>query len=574
MPLSPGSIQLSSLVELKSGVGALRSDQRIAGRKDDPDLAALRTSAQRSSAELTGRPTFRASERLRLTPATSGASELQRKESNPHFISSALRSPRSFRADVETGATGPYLLTKKATVKAGNATPKTGRNRVVVDGVSIPRFQPQEAISKRYTEADLKRLDINANNTRIYVIDDFVNAYVPAGAGPTAVKTPHGEVVAGIITATLRGKGQVTRLNLGVAGKEEWDKAKMEPLIRQVIAAEAKRQNKTPSTVDLSSVTINLSYAFGGPEAPLEARAVAAFTARGGAFFVGAGNFFYNEAAARFKNSNLVDGSNTLIGGNIPKIQTPWSSYENGGVSDSGKDVRASRKLEPSSRSIIAPSNLITRVVNGAIEFRDSMSPTGWSELVSSSRTKAAPTPTTTSDGLIGFKPQKYVTVEQARKCRDLESKANEEAIKNAKSIESRGVSGLPAAALTELKNKVAALRRALIGDKPIMSIDQYLKFTGDAPDSRFYQQVIASIPEGMTSKDVMVSAAQVLNGKEAHEFQLQYFVLNANTGRLQTIQPLINMTNGTSWATPAAAASHAIWQREQVAEAKARQRV
>lgn len=64
--------------------------------------------------------------------------------------------------------------------------------------MSLPRFQPQEAISKHYTETDLAKLNINAANTRIYVLDDFVNSSIYVGtAGSNHVFTTHGDVTAG-----------------------------------------------------------------------------------------------------------------------------------------------------------------------------------------------------------------------------------------------------------------------------------------------------------------------------------------------------------------------------------------
>jgi hypothetical protein len=574
MPLSPSGIQLSSLLELRPSIAALKAGQHGAWENATPSPLRLKTFAQRSSVEVTSKPSSRTSERRTLPPASTGSAALNRKESNPQFVWAESQFRRNLNLGINTPAAGTFTSTQTATVVTPHPARKAALGKVVVDGVSIPRFQPQETISKRYTEADLVRLGINASNTRVYVIDDFVNPTTPAGAGPTAVKTPHGEITAGIVTATLRGKGEVTRLNAAKVGKpDSWDDSVIAQHINQVIAAEAKRQNKTSSTVDLSNITINLSCGFKSEE-PEISRAVAAFTARGGAFFSGAGNEYYSAGAAKFKNASLVDGSNALIGGNIPKVQTPWSSYKNGGVSDSGKDVRANREQDASSQSIIAPSKLQTRVVNGAIEFRDSMSATGWSQLVKASRTTAAPTPTTTSDGLVGLKPQKYVTGKALKDYQEWQFKTYEEAIKNSKTKGAEVPSDLSAEELRAVDSKVAAERKARIGDKPVMSIEEYLKFTGDRQDSKLAQAVIAGIPDGLTSNDVVVSAIQVLDNKRADKFELQYFVRNANTGRLQTIQPLTNMTNGTSWATPVAAASHAIWQREQVAAAKARQRV
>jgi hypothetical protein len=460
----------------------------------------------------------------------------------------------------------PVLLASTTSASAKQA-------QVVVDGVSVPRFQPQEAISKRYTEADLTKLGINASNTRIYVIDDFVNADTYMGGGPKAVFATHGDVTAGIVSAALKGKGEVTRVNVAEKGKSSWNDQAFVKQINQIIAAEAKRQNKTIATVDLSQVTISVSYKFSEAMSQMKdiSAAVSAFTARGGHFFSAAGNGSYTAAGAALKNTNIVDGSSVRIGQNIPTVQKPWSEYQNGALDANGNDVRSQRALDPSSQSIIAPSKLETRIEKGSIEFRDDSNPKGWSKLVDASRTTSIPIPALATDGLVGLKPQKFVTGKQLKDFQEWKFKTHKEAIKNAQDKNAETSMDLTPAELSVVDQKVAAERKRLIGDQPLMTLNEYLKFTGSGPDSMLYQQALASIPKGTTQNQVLVSAARVLDGDNKSPLQLQYFILDKKTG-LQAIQHnlLTAISNGTSWATPAAAASHAIWQREQVAAAKA----
>ncbi len=445
----------------------------------------------------------------------------------------------------------------------------SSQSRVVVDGVSIPRFQPQEAISRRYTEADFAKLNITAANTRIYVLDDFVNFSTYVGtAGSNNVFATHGDVTAGIIGATLKGKGEVTRVNVGKKGETYLLSGTiLGKKIDGIVAAEAKRQNKTPATVDLSQVTISMSLS------PLlnvnvAAAAVAAFTARGGHFFAGAGNDIYTKAAV-FKNTSVVDGSSTRIGERVPATQKPWSEYKNEALDAGGNDVRARRLLDPSSQSIVAPSKLQTRVNDGTVEYRNNDSPTGWSKLVGASNTSTVPMAATKSDGLVGVRPAKFLTGKQVKEFQEWQFKAYREAVENAQNKNAESLFDLTPEEVSRVGQKVAAERKRLIGDRAVMTFDEYINFTGCSPDSLLQQNLSASVPEGKTPKQIIVSADQVLDSKNS--WDLQYFVLDGSA-RLATVQrnASTNFSNGTSWATPVAAANHAIWQREQVAAAKA----
>ena len=465
-----------------------------------------------------------------------------------------------------TGRSGDLALPPVAL--ASKPSTASSQSRVVVDGVSIPRFQPQEAISKRYTEADLAKLNITAANTRIYVLDDFVNPSIYVGtAGSNNVFTTHGDVTAGIVGAALKGKGEVIRVNSANKGETAWSGTRLAKKIDGIVAAEAKRQNKTPATVDLSQVTISMSLDTLS-DVGVVATAVAAFTARGGHFFAAAGNVNYANSSV-YKNTSTVDGSSTRIGERVPNVQKPWSQYKNGALDDNGNDVRARRPIDPSSQSIIAPSKLETRVNNGAVEYRDNDNPAGWSKLVEASNTSTMPVVTTASDGLAGVKPEKLVTGKQVKEFQEWQFKTYREAAKNSANKNAETSMDLTPEELSRVEQKVAAERKRSIGDRAVMTLDEYIKFTGCAPDSVLRQNLNASVPEGKTSTQIILSADQVLDAKD--DQGLQYFVLDGSA-RLATVQRNTSTTfsYGTSWATPVAAANHAIWQREQVAAAKA----
>ena len=233
----------------------------------------------------------------------------------------------------------------------------------------------------------------------------------------------------------------------------------------------------------------------------------------------------------------------------------------------SGNDVRNRRFLDPSSQSIVAPSKLETRVNSGIVEYRDNDNPAGWSKLVEASNTSTAPVVATTSDGLVGVKPAKFVTGKQLKEFQEWQSKTARQAVANAQNKNAETSMDLTADESSRLDQKIAAERKRLIGDRAVLTLEEYIKFTGCAPDSLEQQNLSASVPEGKTSKQIIVSADQVLDSERS----LQYFVLDGSA-RVATVKRNMSthFSNGTSWATPVAAASHAIWQREQVAAAKA----
>jgi hypothetical protein len=454
----------------------------------------------------------------------------------------------------------------------------SAQNTVVVEGVSIPRYAPQESMAKHYSKEDLLRLGINSSNTRIYVIDDFVNRTVRVGMGPTAVQTTHGDITAGIASTELHGLGEVVRLNFGKLA-EPGDKSRNPRIsktaitnhINKIISLEARRQNKTPAKVDLSNITISLS----GTELaniPAMAAAVNAFTARGGHFYIAAGNQKFNPSAPTLKNSTIVDGSNNFVGGVVPKNQVPWANYENGSADANGKDTRSNRTIDPSSTSIVAPAKLITRVVNGSIEYRDAYTPSGWSKLVDASRTSANPTQNIAPSELEGLVPGNRITPEKARGFIDWSKKAHAEAY-DAGQLENRDGS-LSDTGMANLDRKISKEMIRLFGKNSVMTLADYLAMKNLTSDKVEYQQILGGIPAGLTSKNIFISVSTA--DSDVTDFadgKVPYLVVDQK-GKLKGLQPSTNMTEGTSWSTPKAAAAHAIWQREQVMSAKARQRL
>ena len=555
-PAADGAISLSTIDPKPAAAPAKTRSVRVATRALQPSVANTPKPFGVDS-KTTGTPI--------ATPRRAAAVPTREGGGKRTFDWEASRWQRGVRLEL-TGRSGDLALPPVAL--ASKPSTASSQSRVVVDGVSIPRFQPQEAISKRYTEADLAKLNITAANTRIYVLDDFVNPSIYVGtAGSNNVFTTHGDVTAGIVGAALKGKGEVIRVNSANKGETAWSGTRLAKKIDGIVAAEAKRQNKTPATVDLSQVTISMSLDTLS-DVGVVATAVAAFTARGGHFFAAAGNVNYANSSV-YKNTSTVDGSSTRIGERVPNVQKPWSQYKNGALDDNGNDVRARRPIDPSSQSIIAPSKLETRVNNGAVEYRDNDNPAGWSKLVEASNTSTMPVVTTASDGLAGVKPEKLVTGKQVKEFQEWQFKTYREAAKNSANKNAETSMDLTPEELSRVEQKVAAERKRSIGDRAVMTLDEYIKFTGCAPDSVLRQNLNASVPEGKTSTQIILSADQVLDAKD--DQGLQYFVLDGSA-RLATVQRNTSTTfsYGTSWATPVAAANHAIWQREQVAAAKA----
>ena len=205
----------------------------------------------------------------------------------------------------------------------------------------------------------------------------------------------------------------------------------------------------------------------------------------------------------------------------------------------------------------------------GTVEYRDNDSPTGWAKLVEASNTSTSPVAATTSDGLVGVKPTKFLTGKQAKEFQEWQFKTYRQAVENSQNKNAETSMDLTPEELSRVEQKVAAERKRSIGDQAVMTLDEYIKFTGSSADSLLQQNLLASVPEGKKPKQILVSADQVLESKDNQS--LQYFALDGSA-RLATVQRNRSTTfsNGTSWATPVAAASHAIWQREQVAAAKA----
>jgi hypothetical protein len=435
-------------------------------------------------------------------------------------------------------------------VRAGQAA----ENTVVVDGVRMPRFAPQSSMAKHYTKEDLLSLGINASNTRIYVIDDFVNRNQIAGNGPTSVKTTHGDMTAGIATAETHGLAKIVKVNYGVPGGTEagfkYKDTVLRDLINGVIQTEARQQNKSPATVDLSHVSISMSLSQPKDIKGIAA-ATAAFSSRGGAFFICAGNTFYSPHAASLKNSTVVDGSNIFLGDPIPKVQLPWGYYENSGLSADGKDIRFKRPLGSSSQSVIAPSKLATRVTNGMIEYRDSYSPTGWSKLVDASRTAPDPSKPDPIGPLENRAPGNFISAKAGKEFSDWRAKAE------VKAYEANGSKPLSESQDRALEKNIEAENVRRFGKDSVFTLQTYFKIAGLNTQDYEYQFMISRLPNGVSPQDIVISSRSSLDSFSMYRID--------KFGQLKTLQPTSSLIEGTSWSTPKAAVSHAIWRQEQL---------
>ena len=508
-------------------------------------------------------------------PATT--SELSINGSTNRFDgSSALSLFNTGNLLGDTASAAPTLLAQQgrglpvvATPGAPASNPAAAQSTITVDGVSTPRFPSQAGMAKVRTEAEIKQLGITPANTRFYVIDNFAISKVQLGVGAQAVKTMHGEVVAGIINAAMKGQAGIERINVVSPADGSISPDALTKAVRQVIQLEAARQKTTVDKVDLSRITINMSLGSqaGAPKDAAFNAAVQAFTERGGSMFATAGNANYSGFATNLPNTSVVDGSNEGIGSVISQQPLPSTNYSNVGVI-AGSDWRSVRLIDASSQSVIAPSVLTTRVNDaGAVEFKDSTSASGWSKLVDASKTVSAPVPAAT--GLEGTAPRRYVTAAEGQ------AFETQVGVLQKAAIARSSVPG--AAALSDLKPAEraaysAAVRTAFyrsFGLGAVMSLPAYQTYAGLAAQSPMAQRTASILPVGVKAQEVLLSAEQVVLGTADPSRQdCSFFVLDSG-GKLKTLQVQGNVTEGTSWAAPYAAAQTALERAERVQQGK-----
>ena len=208
------------------------------------------------------------------------------------------------------------------------------------------------------------------------------------------------------------------------------------------------------------------------------------------------------------------------------------------------------------------------------VQFRDDESPTGWTALIAEGKTRTAPIASSDDATTAAVDPRSknVVTAKRLKSFQDWRTETYRQAFSNSANKNAELPEDLTPTERHSVEKKVAAERERLIGQMPIMTLKQYLEFSGSCPDSLAEQQALASLPKGKTLEEIFVSADQALTTHNL--FQLRYHARDAG-GALVPVKHDTSTTisNGTSWATPIAAAKHAAWQREQVAAAKAAER-
>ncbi len=450
--------------------------------------------------------------------------------------------------------------------------------KIKVEGVLIPRFLTQEDLSAQYSEKDVINAGVNKKNTRIFIADDFLKKSVALGVGSKTRLATHGDCAAAIADEILHGKGDVVKINLAEASDPEGKKwqEKIQKSILKIIDDEAKAQGKTRDTVDLSHCTYSMSNGYFERTPGIDAidKAVDLFTKQGGKVFIASANRFYNKYAENVKKSNIVDGSNSFIGSKVAINPVPWDDYNNGGFVN-GKDVRSLRKKDASSQSIIAPSKLLTKVDrDGNVVFKNRMSPTGFSKFISADLTQPAPVAKTSTDGMEGTVPNKLVSGKELADFILHGNNMYNNALKNSKAGDK-----LNDEEGKEYDKLFALEYKNRFGSNAIISLEQYDKFqyiTKEALNQTRYgsihERILSCVPEGYKTGNVYVSMNQlVLKNCSPENYTAQLFIKDKNN-TLKAVEPNdYNLTTGTSWATPYAAAIGAINQRKQVAIAKKR---
>jgi hypothetical protein len=425
---------------------------------------------------------------------------------------------------------------------------KAEQNTIYVEGVRIPRFAPPEAFRARHSKEEIQTAGVTGKNTRMYAVDTYSGEPVVVGHATTY----HGKISAGILRAATHGQAEVIEIDYakpvpGASHENPYARA-----ILSVIDIEAKRQGKTRETVDLTGVTISLSQSQKADNlfntsgyTPI----LAMVTARGGSVYLSAGNNEFNLIAQSAREVNVVDGSSEKIGTPINATQTPSRLYNNGGTF-LGVPVTREGQIDPSSQALTMPSILQVRTAaNGSLEFKDDASPTGWSLLVDRQDVRVTPLAKAELAGAQAGKNLKltdiadfvqwHATTANLPEYRDAQ---NEQALKQAIQAESN--------------------RR--FGTNAMISVEELTPFS-TRTDEGFRLLLNGMVPAGRQAKDIFISTDQLftsnLNTMQAYEIDA--------SNKLVPVQSESVYVTGTSWATPYAAASGAIYRRMQINKAK-----
>jgi hypothetical protein len=382
------------------------------------------------------------------------------------------------------------------------------------------------------------------------------------------ISSSHGAVAANTANSILHGKAKIERLDVSTKDGKGWDNEKIKLSLREVIQKEAKLQNKTIDTVDLSHIAVNLSLGGGGMSKPEIAKLIKDITDRGGHIFQSAGNQSYSTQASLYKNITVVDASDRVIGGVISS--DPVCSTKLNNLCGSPEI----RKIDPTSSNVIAPQRLITRAtIDGTIERRDQHSPTGWIPFIDKSDTDKIKI-----GGLNSFDEKTATsipTIEQVQDFLDFKADLYEKnpSYSKDKLVENKIISQLRA----ESERRFGT--RAVIPIEYLGLVNQMPLFDGSE------NKLSVTIPTGIKPENILVqleyslfksknigTAEKPIAGQYHIEHgEIPYYIVDQNK-KLKLILPANTvMSDGTSWATPYALAEAELGYRVQIEKARSK---
>lgn len=393
--------------------------------------------------------------------------------------------------------------------------------------------------------AQLKAIGMSPQNNRIYVVDDYVPRHNLNG-----VIVSHGKMVSAVIDQVTKGQAQIIEVPFNVPNSSIFSPTRHEKAIRKVMEMECERQGKTPQTVDLRNITVNLSQAYFGDDPPQGiVNSVNALTSRGASVVISMGNSSLNTMINGIKGALFVDGSVDKINDPINKAPVPSTLYNNQGFSE-GENIRTPESFKGPSSSIIAPSILKTQLApNGDLQIKG-RNLLDWNNFIDAKDTVPIPTVVQLQGPLEGLIAGKHVTFEEVKKFSAwVDQIRNDERFKG---FEKEPL--LYAAVANESKTR--------FGGNPVITHTEIMA------NAQPYNDALKILlengtPEGRDLKKVVFSVDEAVMGN------LRTY-LEGSDGKLKTSLPGINATTGTSFAAPVASGFEAIRKQKQLNSAGA----
>jgi hypothetical protein len=463
---------------------------------------------------------------------------LQNRNQEIASVTAALQNPES---TLEAKREGWLKLAQL--IPSGRSQPLSPF--VVQKDLAQTTYLTQDQFNNRQdkTAFELKALGMSPENNRIYVVDNYYKAIAVNG-----VITSHGDLTSAVIDQVTKGQAQIIKMPWTNSDTGFGNEISLEKTIKNIMTTECQRQGKTPQTVDLRNVTVNLSVSSRDENNVLGiVTAINQLTSRGASVVIGAGNEEFNAIRKGVKGALFADGAIDRIGYPANKKPIPSSMYNNLGTA-LGMNTRNPKSFDPTTHSVIAPSVVKTRLAaNGDLEIVNSRSPAGWSKFLAAENTKPISTVIQYQGPLHGASIQKPTTAN------DLKDYINWAQAKR-KDVNLQGKENEPFVQLA-LKNEY----KNRFGTNPLISASELDRMNFPMFES-VGTLIQARVPNGRDPKDVLFSLDELVSGDIKN---LTPYV--ESKGKLQTVLSDIELTTGTSFATPYAAGYEAVRKQEQI---------